>query len=68
MNKIEYVLKPCPFCSEEEGKKYPAIYYKEDDACYDNHIVSCGWCHVKVRAKTQMDAINAWNIRNGSYD
>lgn len=67
--KIEYVLKSCPFCSEEEGKKGPPRYYEENDGCYqDNCIVACGWCDVSVRAENQIDAINAWNRRNGSYD
>jgi hypothetical protein len=69
MPKVEYELKPCPFCSEDEGKQGVPRYYEESDGLYtDCHIVACGWCDVSRRGETQIEAINSWNRRNGRYD
>jgi Lar family restriction alleviation protein len=68
MPKIEYKLKPCPFCGEDEHKKYPPYYNIELSNYDDRHLIACPFCGAQVRAESEIEAVNAWNRRNGQYD
>ncbi len=69
--KVMTELKPCPFCGGEPISYYipPHEHYIVDFPPFEGAgYVECPHCDCGLSAKTEEEAIEKWNRRNGGTD